>query len=133
MYKFLTILFLLVSPILYGQTFIDDSNFQEKINQRSAFGDDETTRVVVEFWVEFNKANAFSEWDKLTDVKYYRVDIEKAPDAKKKYRIRMAPSVLIFKNGTLEESFKAGLDLELPADLKEIQEAIDDALEASRF
>ena len=133
MYKFLTILFLLVSPILYGQTFIDDSNFQEKINQRSAFGDDETTIVVVEFWVEFNKANAFSEWDKLTDVKYYRVDIEKAPNAKKKYRIRMAPSVLIFKNGTLEESFKAGLDLELPADLKEIQEAIDDALEASRF
>ena len=133
MYKFLTILFLLVSPILYGQTFIDDSNFQEKINQRSAFGDDETTIVVVEFWVEFNKANAFSEWDKLTDVKYYRVDIEKAPDAKKKYRIRMAPSVLIFKNGTLEESFKAGLDLELPADLNEIQEAIDDALEASRF
>ena len=133
MYKFLTILFLLVSPILYGQTFIDDSNFQEKINQRSAFGDDETTIVVVEFWVEFNKANAFSEWDKLTDVKYYRVDIEKAPNAKKKYRIRMAPSVLIFKNGTLEESFKAGLDLELPADLSEIQEAIDDALEASRF
>ena len=133
MYKFLTILFLLVSPILYGQTFIDDSNFQEKINQRSAFGDDETTIVVVEFWVEFNKANAFSEWDKLTDVKYYRVDIEKAPNAKKKYRIRMAPSVLIFKNGTLEESFKAGLDLELPADLNEIQEAIDDALEASRF
>ena len=133
MYKFLTILFLLVSPILYGQTFIDDSNFQEKINQRSAFGDDETTIVVVEFWVEFNKANAFSEWDKLTDIKYYRVDIEKAPNAKKKYRIRMAPSVLIFKNGTLEESFKAGLDLELPADLSEIQEAIDDALEASRF
>ena len=133
MYKFLTILFLLVSPILYGQTFIDDSNFQEKINQRSAFGDDETTIVVVEFWVEFNKANAFSEWDKLTDVKYYRVDIEKAPNAKKKYRIRIAPSVLIFKNGTLEESFKAGLDLELPADLSEIQEAIDDALEASRF
>ena len=133
MYKFLTILFLLVSPILHGQTFIDDSNFQEKINQRSAFGDDETTIVVVEFWVEFNKANAFSEWDKLTDVKYYRVDIEKAPAAKKKYRIRMAPSVLIFKNGTLEESFKAGLDLELPADLNEIQEAIDDALEASRF
>lgn len=133
MRKFLTILFLLVSPILFGQTFIDDSNFQEKINQRSAFGDDETTIVVVEFWVEFNKANAFSEWDKLTDVKYYRVDIEKAPNAKKKYRIRMAPSVLIFKNGTLEESFKAGLDLELPADLSEIQEAIDDALEASRF
>ena len=133
MRKFLTILFLLVSPILFGQTFIDDSNFQEKINQRSAFGDDETTIVVVEFWVEFNKANAFSEWDKLTDVKYYRVDIEKAPNAKKKYRIRMAPSVLIFKNGTLEESFKAGLDLELPANLSEIQEAIDDALEASRF
>ena len=30
----------------------------------------------------------------------------------------MAPSILIFKDGIVEESFKAGLDLELP-DLQE--------------
>ena len=45
----------------------------------------------------------------------------------------MAPSVLIFKDGTLEESFKAGLDLELPANLDEIQKTIDEVKEASRF
>ena len=29
----------------------------------------------------------------------------------------MRPSILIFKDGIVEESFKAGLDLELPTDL----------------
>ena len=133
MRKYLSILFLLISPVLFGQTFINDSNFEEKINERSAFGDDRVNMVVVEFWVEFNKANAFSDWNKITDAKYYRVNIDEAPNAKKKYRIRMAPTVLIFKDGTLEESFKAGLDLELPADLNDIPEAIDDALAANRF
>ena len=47
MKKFFTILFLLISPILFGQTFIDDSNFEDKISKRSAFGDDETNIVVV--------------------------------------------------------------------------------------
>ena len=41
------------------------------------FGDDETVITVVEFWVEFNKDNAFKDWDKLKGVEYYRVDIEK--------------------------------------------------------
>lgn len=133
MKKFLTIVLLLASPVLFGQTFIDDSNFEDKISKRSAFGDDETNIVVIEFWVEFNKANAFEQWKELKGVHYYRVDIEKAPNAKKKYRIRMAPSILIFKNGTLEESFKAGLDLELPVGLTEIQKTIDEVTEASRF
>lgn len=133
MKKFLTLILILLSFSSFSQEWIDDSNFEQKINERSAFGDDEVNIVVVEFWVEFNKANAFSEWNKLNHTKYYRVNIENAPVAKKKYRIRMAPTVLIFKDGTLEESFKAGLDLELPTDLEEIQEAIDDALEAHRF
>jgi len=112
---------------------IDDSNFEEKINIKEAFGDDNNKPVVVEFWAKFNEANCFADWDKLEDVIYYRVDIAKAPEAKKKYKVRMAPTIIIYKDGFKEEVFKAGLDLELPADLEEIQEAINEVNNASKF
>ena len=78
-------------------------------------------------------ANCFAEWDKLEEAKYYRVDIAEAPATKKEYRIRMAPTILIFKNGVVEEAFKAGLDLLLPTDLQEIQNAIREINAASNF
>ena len=45
----------------------------------------------------------------------------------------MAPTLIIFKDGVKEVTFKAGLDLELPADLEEIQEAINEVNAASKF
>ena len=112
---------------------LDDSNFEDKIKEHKAFGDDQSLPVVVEFWAKFNEANCFAEWDSLENATYYRVDIAKAPGAKKKYRVRMAPTIIIFKGGIKETVFKAGLDLELPANLKEIQEGINEANEASKF
>ena len=126
-------IFLLLSYVGYSQEYIDDSNFDDKINEQSAFGDDETNIVVVEFWAKFNEANAFADWDKVEGVKYYRVDIAKAPAAKKKYRIRMAPTLIIFKDGINEESFKAGLDLECPVTLDELNEAIEEVKKAGQF
>jgi thiol-disulfide isomerase/thioredoxin len=112
---------------------IDDTNFEDKINTNNAFGDDEIKPVVIEFWAKFNEANCFAEWEELEDAIYYRVDIAKAPEAKKKYRVRMAPTVMIFKDGIKETVFKAGLDLTLPADLNDIQEAINEINNASKF
>ena len=112
---------------------IDDTNFEDKINTNNAFGDDEIQPVVIEFWAKFNEANCFAEWEELEDAIYYRVDIAKAPEAKKKYRVRMAPTVMIFKDGIKETVFKAGLDLTLPADLNDIQEAINEINNASKF
>ena len=126
-------IFLLLSYVGYSQEYIDDSNFDDKINEQSAFGDDETNIVVVEFWAKFNEANAFADWDKVEGVKYYRVDIAKAPEAKKEYRIRMAPTLIIFKDGINEESFKAGLDLECPVTLDELLEAIEEVKTADQF
>jgi len=117
-------------PLKY---WIDDSNFENKINEKEAFGSNLEQIVVVEFWAKFNEANCFGDWDKLEDVVYYRVDIAKAPQAKKKYKVRMAPTLIIFKGGVKETVFKAGLDLVLPADLEEIQEAINDVNTASQF
>ena len=126
-------IFLLLSFSGYSQEYIDDSNFEDKINHKEAFGDDETTIVVIEFWAKFNEVNAFADWDKVDGVKYYRVDIAKAPAAKKKYRIRMAPTLIIFKDGINEESFKAGLDLECPVTLDELNEAIEEVKKAGQF
>ena len=68
-------IFDLISYITNRQQNIDDSNFEDKINEKSAFDDDETSIVVVEFWAKFNETNAFPDWDKVEGVNYFRVDI----------------------------------------------------------
>ena len=84
----------------FGQDWITDSNFDDKIHEKSAFGDDEMSIVIVEFWAKFNDANSFQDWDKIKGIThYYRIDISKAPNAKKEYRIRMAPTIIVFKDG----------------------------------
>ena len=84
---------------------IDDSNFENKINEKEAFGSNLEQTVVVEFWAKFNEANCFAEWEQVKDATYYRIDIAKAPKIKKEYKVRMAPTILIFKNGSVEASF----------------------------
>ena len=134
------ILILILIPLLsFSQTdvpkelWLDDSNFEEKVSDNSAFGDDNEETILVEFWAKFNEANCFAEWEQVNDATYYRIDIAKAPKIKKEYRVRMAPTILIFKNGSVEASFKAGLDLELPTDLEEIQETINEINNANKF
>ena len=131
--KYFNLILLLICFNTYGQEWVTDSNFDSKINEKQAFGDDQTKPVVVEFWAEFNDENKFEEWSKLEDVVYYRADITKCPAANKKYRVRMVPTIIIFKEGVKEEMFKAGLDLMLPADLNKIQEAVNEVNTASRF
>ena len=134
------ILILILLPLLsFSQTevpeelWLDDSNFENKVSDNSAFGDDNEETILVEFWAKFNEANCFAEWEQIKDATYYRIDIAKAPKIKKEYRVRMAPTILIFKNGSVEASFKAGLDLTLPAGLNDIQEAINEVNKASQF
>ncbi len=116
-----------------AQEWITDDNFDSKINERKAFGDDQSLPVAVEFYAKFNDANKFEDWSKLENVIYYRADILNSPEAKKKYKVRMAPTLIIFKDGIKEVIFKAGLDLVLPADIKEIQESINEINNASKF
>jgi len=131
--KYLNIILLLMSFSMSAQEWITDDNFDSKINEKKAFGDDKSLPVVVEFYAKFNDANKFEDWNKLENVIYYITDISTSPEAKKKYKVRMAPTLIIFKDGIKEEVFKAGLDLELPADLNDIQEAINEINSASKF
>jgi thiol-disulfide isomerase/thioredoxin len=131
--KYLNIILLLISFNVSAQEWISDDNFDNKINEKQAFGDDQNKPVIVEFYAKFNDANKFEQWSELKDVIYYRADIATCPTAKKKYKVRMAPTLIIFKDGIKETVFKAGLDLMLPADLNEIQEAVDEVNIASQF
>ena len=134
-----TLILLLISALAHAQSdvpekyWIDDNNFDETIRNDNAFGDENDGTIVVEFWAKFNEANCFNEWKQIKNASYYRVDISKAPQAKKKYRVRMVPTILIFKSGSMEKIFKAGLDLTLPVGLAEIQETINEINLASNF
>ena len=125
MKKFFLLILLLVGSSLYSQEFITDDNFKDKINSSHI--------VIVEFWADFNKENAFADWSGIKGGPYYRVNIADALLAKKKYRVRMAPTVIIFKEGDKNTVFKAGLDLLFPASLNEINEAIEEAKLADKF
>ena len=131
--KYLNIILILISFNMSAQEWITDIDFENKINEKQAFGDDQNKPVIVEFYAKFNDANKFERWSELEDVIYYRADIATCPAAKKKYRVRMAPTLIIFKDGIKETVFKAGLDLTLPADLNDIQEAINEVNKASQF
>ena len=127
MKRFFLVLLLSLPLMSFSQEWIDDSNFEDKINQKSAFGDDEVNVVVVEFWAKFNDVNAFPDWEKIEGAKYYRVDIAKAPAAKKKYRVRMAPTIIIF-NGNEVKRFQADISFAMKATRKDVQEVIDEIL-----
>jgi thioredoxin-like negative regulator of GroEL len=133
--KLIKFILILLSLNIYAQSdvpekyWVNDANFNKAIN---GDGFEEKDIVVVEFWAEFNKENCFAEWAKL-DVPYYRVNIADAPEAKKRYRVRMAPTIIIFKEGSKERVFKAGLDLLLPTDLQEIKKSIEEVRKEASF
>ena len=137
--KPITLILILITHTTFAQItvperfWIEDSNFEEKIKEHHIFGDDDKLPIVVEFWASFNAENCFADWDKIKNAIYYRVDLAKAPMAKKKYKVRMAPTIIIFKEGIKEEIFKAGLDLLLPTNLSEVQEVIDEINTASKY
>lgn len=133
MKNFLILLFLLTPLLTYSQEFIESSEFENKVKPKSNFGEDEIKIVVIEFWAKFNAQNDFKDWDKIEGADYYRVDISQASDLKKEYKIRMAPTLIIFKDGIKQISYKAGLDLVCPTTLEELQEDIDELKTASKF
>ena len=66
--KKLLLLLLIIPSILIGQSdvpdkyWLDDSNYEDVVNGKEAFGDDEIEIKVVEYWAKFNEKNCFSDW-----------------------------------------------------------------------
>ena len=53
---------------------------------------------------------------------------EKAPNLKKKYRVRTVPTIIVFNNGFKELTYKANIMFELEVTAEEIHEDIEDLL-----
>ena len=130
--KYLLLLLFSLPLSLFSQDFISEDEFDNAISGTSAFGENESI-VVIEVWAEFNKDNAFPDAKLLKGVKYHRIDLAKAPGIKKKYRVRMVPTIIVFKDGYKELEYKAGLDLECPVSLDKLIEDIDELKESSQF
>jgi len=133
------LLFFFTSISSFAQQWINDNNFEEKVTGYGAFDDhSDHDVIVVEFWAEFNKDNAFPDWKKLDNlegVKYYRIDIAKSPKLKKELRIRMAPTILLYIRGDAYIKFtaKAGLDLQCPVDYNKMLRAIEVVKQESSY
>ena len=91
----------------------------------SAFGQ----ITVKHFNAEWNKTNGVDWFMDLKDCKSKSyVDIGKEPEAQKKYKIAVVPTIIIFKDGEEVARFQADLSFKLLATRKEIQETIDEII-----
>ena len=96
--------------------YLTEANFDEAIN---------TGVVIVEFVASF--AEPFEDWEQVEkEGPYYRVDIEKYPNLKKKYKIRSIPTIIVFNNGSKELMYRANIMLELDVTASEIHQDIED-------
>ena len=84
---------------------------------------------VIHFNAGWNKDNGVDWIMKLKDcdTKGY-VDIAKNPDAQKKYKIAVVPTIIIFKDGEEVARFQADLSFKMVATKEEVQEEIDEQL-----
>ena len=139
MKKFLIIICLLMNTTMYSQDWVSDANFSEKVTGYNAYDDSgDHDVIVVEFYAEFNKDNAFKEWKSISDlegVTYYRCNIANSPNLKKELSIRMAPTFLLYIKGDayIKFSAKAGLDLKCPVDYDKLVRAISVVKQESQY
>jgi len=139
MKKILFIIFLFLSTNVFAQQWVSDKDFDIKVIGYEAFEDNSIHDViVVEFYADFNKDNAFKDWKKIDDldgVQYYRCDIATSPKLKKDLKTRMAPTLLLYIRGDAYIKFtaRAGLDLKCPVDFDKLVRAIEIVKRESQF
>ena len=112
----ISFLFLTFFSYAQGQSFLGTNDFEK-----------ETSRgiIVVEFWASWNNVNEVKWLDNLKECEVYRVDIGQHMDLQTEFEITAVPTIIIFNNGNVEETFTANIMFQLEADKKTIQNSID--------
>ena len=82
-------------------------------------------KSVIEFNATFNTKNGYKDLGRLENAKLYRVDIQKQPSAKEKYKIKSVPTIILFRDGREMWRWEAGIDMKLHIHHLEIQDAIN--------
>ena len=121
MKKFVTFIAFLVAAFSFaqGQSFLGSDDFEK-----------ETSRgiIVVEFWASWNDANS-PEWiSKLKECEVYRVDIGTHMDLQTEYEITSIPTVIIFNNGNVEQTYTANIMFQLDAEKNDVQSKVDEII-----
>ena len=85
--------------------------------------------TVKHFNAEWNQANSVDWIMNLKECKSKGyVDIGKNPEAQKKYKIAVVPTIIIFKDGEEVARFQADLSFKMVATREEVQEEINNQL-----
>jgi thiol-disulfide isomerase/thioredoxin len=102
-----------------GQSFLGPDNFEK-----------ETSRgiIVVEFWASWNDINSCKWLENLEECEVYRVDIGTHIDLQTEFEITSIPTVIIFNNGNIEETYKANIMFQLEAEKKDVQSKVDEII-----
>ena len=103
----------------FCQDFIRHDDFKKKTSQGI---------VLVEFWAEFNAINQVN-LKKIYDCKKYRVDMSTDPNLMVTHKVMAVPTVVIYHNGKEIKRFLPSLMMKLDAELKDIQDAIDELVD----
>ena len=103
----------------FSQDFIHQVDFKKKTSQGI---------VLVEFWAEFNAINQVN-LKKIYDCKKYRVDMSTDPNLMVTHKVMAVPTVVIYHNGKEIKRFLPSLMMKLDAELKDIQDAIDELVD----
>ena len=82
-------------------------------------------KSVIEFNAGFNAKNGYKDLSRLENAKLFRVDIQKQPFAKDKYKIKSVPTLILFRDGEEMWRWEAGIDMKLHTHHLEIQDAIN--------
>lgn len=90
-----------------------------------AIGQNMDGRVVIEFNASFNAANKYTSLNQLSGARLYRMDIEKNPALRDKYKIKSVPTIILFDDGVELWRWSAGIDMKIHVHWREIQDAIN--------
>ncbi len=121
MKKFITLIAFLIAAFSFaqGQSLLGTDDFEKEISRGI---------IVVEFWASWNDANS-PEWiTKLKECEVYRVDIGTHMDLQTEFEITSIPTIIIFNNGNVEETFNANIMFQLEAEKKDVQSKVDEII-----
>jgi len=82
-------------------------------------------KVMIEFNASFNAENKFINLNQLSGARLYRMDIEKNPALRDKYKIKSVPTIILFNDGVEQWRWTAGIDMKIHVHWREMQDAIN--------
>ena len=116
--KLFAVLLMMAMPIK-AQEMLSTENFEKEVSRGI---------IVVEFWASWNDINACEWLEKLKECEVYRVDIGTYMDLQQEFEITCIPTLIIFNNGNIEETYRANIQFQLEADKKDVQSKVDEII-----